>query len=237
VRLDGMLPVAEIDTIFLPRVDGLACFATEQDAIDAVAEATRYSDNCSPNSDLAVDTSASGPQCDLRVQSTAIDECGLIGDDEIQVRVDDTPPVVTCAVATNNLWPADDRMQDVGVSYTVDDNCNGSSMEVRFEVTSDEATSFGLKVKDTLGEVDPAPDAQLVRDAAGNLTQLMLRAQRRPDESADGRVYRIRVIAVDSCGLESFADCFVTVPHNMSTGSGLGFVYNSGQAFDATEVN
>jgi len=237
VRLDGTLPEVEIDTIFLPRVDGLACFATESEAIGTVAEATRYTDNCTATTGLVVDTRASGPQCDLTVESAAIDECGLIGQDEIQVRVDDTPPVVTCSIATNNLWPADDTMRDVGFTYTVNDNCNGTSMDVRFEVTSDEATSFGLKVKDTLGEVDPAPDAQLVRDAAGGVGQLLLRAQRRPDSSADGRVYRVRVIATDSCGLESFADCFVTVPHNMSTGPDLGFVYNSGQNFDATGVN
>lgn len=237
VRLDGTLPEVEIDTIFLPRVDGLACFATEFEAIGTVAEATRFSDNCTAVTGLVVDTRSSGPQCDLTVESVAIDECGLIGVDEIQVRVDDTPPVVTCSIATNNLWPADDTMRDVGFSYTVNDNCNGTSMDVRFEVTSDEATSFGLKVKDTLGEVDPAPDAQLVRNAAGDVTQLLLRAQRRPDSSSDGRVYRVRVIAVDSCGLESFADCFITVPHNMSMGTNLGFVYNSGQFFDATGVN
>ena len=237
VRLDGTLPEVEIDTIFLPRVDGLACFATESEAITTIAEATHFSDNCTATTGLVVDTRSSGPQCDLNVESAAVDECGLTGVDEIQVRVDDTPPVVTCSIATNNLWPADDTMRDVGFSYTVNDNCNGTSMDVRFEVTSDEATSFGLKVKDTNGEVDPAPDAQLARDANGNVIQLMLRAQRRPDSSADGRVYRVRVIATDSCGLESFADCFVTVPHNMSTGPNLGFVYNSGQEFDATGVN
>ena len=237
VRLDGTLPEVEIDTIFLPRVDGLACFATESDAIETIAEATRFSDNCTAVTGLVIDTRSSGPQCDLTVESAAVDECGLMGVDEIQVRVDDTPPVVTCSIATHNLWPADDTMRDVGFSYTINDNCNGTSMDVRFEVTSDEATSFGLKVKDTNGEIDPAPDAQLIPDAAGGVARLLLRAQRRPDSSADGRVYRVRVIATDSCGLESFADCFATVPHNMSTGSNLGFVYNSGQVFDATGVN
>jgi hypothetical protein len=237
VRLDGTLPQVEIDAIFLPRVDGLACFATQSDAILTVAEATRYADNCTATTRLNVATRASGPQCDLIVESVAVDECGLVGVDDVQVRVDDTPPVVSCSIATNNLWPADDAMRDVGFTYSVSDNCDGTLLDVRFEVTSDEATSFGLKVKDTLGQFDPAPDAQLVRDASGGVSQLLLRAQRRPDSSADGRVYRVRVIATDSCGQESFADCFATVPHNMSTGSGLGFVYNSGQVFDATGVN
>jgi len=237
VRLDGKAPEVEIEAVFLPRVDGLACFPTRQEALDTIAEATSFSDNCSPTTDLVVDTRSSGQNCNLRIQSTAIDECGLVGADEIRVRVDDTPPVVSCSVGSNNLWPADDTMRDVGFSYTVNDNCDGTSTEVRIEVTSDEATAFGLKVKDALGEVDPAPDAQLVRDANGDVTHVLLRAQRRPDQSADGRVYRIRVIAVDSCGLENFADCFVTVPHNMSSGTGLGFVYNSGQVFDATGVN
>jgi hypothetical protein len=237
VRLDGTEPVVGIDAIFLPRVDGLACFESVQRAVDTVVEATRASDNCSPLAGLTMETTSSGAECDLVVRSVAMDECGLIGADEIQVRVDKAPPVVTCSVDVDNLWPADDTMRDVGFSYTVNDNCNGSAMDVRVDVTSDEATAYGLKVKSTQNEVDPSPDATLVRLSDGTVTDVLLRAQRRPDKSADGRVYRIRVTATDSCGLESFADCFVTVPTNFSTGPGVGAVFNSGQEFDATSVN
>jgi hypothetical protein len=123
-------------------------------------------------------------------------------------------------------------MRDVGFSYTVSDDCDGAALDVRFDVTSDEPTAFGLKVKTTHDEEDPAPDAEFNGDG-----QLMLRAQRRSDTSSDGRVYRIRVTATDSCGLESFADCFVAVPSNFSNGTGLGAVFNSGQNFDATGIN
>ena len=237
VRLDGAEPLVDIDAIFLPRVDGLACFETVQRAVETVGEATRASDNCSPLAGLTMETTSSGPECGLVVRSVAMDECGLIGADEVQVRVDSVPPVVTCSVDVDNLWPANDTMRDVGFSYTVNDNCNGSVMDVRVEVTSDEATAYGLKVKSTQNEVDPSPDATIVRLSDGTVTDVLLRAQRRPDKSADGRVYRIRVIATDSCGLESFDDCFVTVPTNFSNGPGVGAVFNSGQEFDATSVN
>lgn len=237
VRLDGTAPEVEIDTIFLPRVDGLACFESVAEAIDTVREATRFSDNCSARSDLALDTIASGPECSLTVRSSAIDECGRLGTDSVRVRVDDAAPQVSCSVAREILWPADGTLHDVGFAFSATDDCDGNDLDLEFVVTSDESTFFGLKVQDEKGETDPAPDAEIDYDATGVATAIRLRAQRRADVGSDGRVYRIRVIATDSCGARSHADCFVAVPHHLESGSGDGFVFNSGQRFDATGVN
>jgi hypothetical protein len=74
---------------------------------------------------------------------------------------------------------------------------------------SDEPTLYAYTLA---AGADPTPDAVVQRNASGAITGIQRRAQRSQSSPADGRIYRIRLTATDSCGLQSFADCFVTVP-------------------------
>ena len=171
--------------------------------------------------------------CDIDVTSTAEDECGFSSSDSVTVRVDTTPPVVTCSVEQHLLWPADDTLVDVGFQMTAFDNCEDNP-DVEVFVTSDETTSLLYPVH---GSDDPSPDAVVQRDGQGNVQRILLRAQRRQTSAYDGRVYRIRLVATDSCGLSSETECFVSVPKVFSSGNGAGSVVNSGQFHDATKIN
>lgn len=80
----------------------------------------------------------------------------------------------------------------------------------------------------------------MIEHEADGSYRVLLRAQRRaavPEAANDGRVYRIRVTATDSCGLSSYTDCFVQVPFEVTPISGIGQAANNGQIFDATRVN
>ena len=61
----------------------------------------------------------------------------------------------------------------------------------------------------------------------------MLRAERSDYGPADGRLYRIRVVATDGCGLASQTDCWVDVPRQLNKGQGV----NTGQKYRADRQN
>ena len=144
-------------------------------------------------------TTFSGDACNLEIRETASDKCGNSSSDALTVRVDRTTPVVSCAVATNVLYPANNAMVNVGFTYQA--KRRASYMRAAGS--------------------DPAPDAVVERNASGAITRILLRVQR-SQTSPDGRVYRIRLTATDSCGLQSYADCFVTVPRtNRGPGSAV----------------
>jgi hypothetical protein len=139
-------------------------------------------------------------------------------------------------VAEEILWPPDQRMVDIGYVLEVEDNCD-ESPDIDLKVTSDEAT--GLAWETTLNggvHPDPYPDAIVERFEDGGIGRIQLRAERRQTNTSnfDGRVYRIRVVATDACGLMSAVECFVTVPPHQP---GPGSAVNSGQHFDATLYN
>jgi hypothetical protein len=234
VLVDDTPPDVNIETLLLPDVDGLACFASAGDALSTVAEAARLSDNCTAIDDLELTIDGGDDLCNFEITTTVEDACGFTSQDGVVVRVDDTPPVVMCAVERALLWPPDEGMADIGFSYVLSDNCDGSHPDLKVEITSDEPTSYNLQVH---GEDDATPDAVIERTADGAIAGILLRAQRRQTVADDGRVYRIRLTATDSCGLSSRTDCYVTVPKTYSPGQDEGQVVNSGQYYDVTEIN
>jgi len=238
VRVDDTPPAVKIDSLLIPSRNGLSCFDSIAEAMATVSEAAVVTDNCTARQDLAIATTTAGNACNLEVITTASDQClGVTtgaSSDSLIVRVDNQPPMVTCSVATELLWPADDRLVDVGLNLVVSDDCDGTATHYDVTVTSDEPTMYNLRVS---GDQDPAPDAFIERLPNGTVQRVLLRAQRRQDSSDDGRVYRIRVVATDSCGLSSHSDCFVTVPKNYKPPTDAGMIVNSGQLFDATEIN
>jgi hypothetical protein len=231
VRVDGSAPEVDIRRLLIPAVSGLACFGTQQAAQQAVEEATVASDNCTLPEDLVRNTTLSGDACNLEIRESVTDECGQTSSDALTVRVDAAPPVVSCAVAQDVLYPANDEMVDIGFSYQATDNCEPDGPQIDVEVLSDEPTFYAYSV---IAGADPSPDAVVERGAGGTITRILLRAQRSQTKPADGRVYRIRLLATDSCGLRSHADCYVTVPR---TSPGPGSAVNSGLDSDATVGN
>jgi len=235
VRLDHAAPDVNIERLLLPDVRGRLCFASEAGAVGEVEEATTISDNCTDRSDLSFMTTAAptgGNTCDRLVTSMATDTCGLSTTDAVVTRIDTEPPVVTCSVTQPILWPADSTMRDVGFAMTVSDNCGAQDVTVDVKVTSDEPTSLDLSVQ---GANDPVPDATIVGNGLGGISAILIRAERQQTQSADGRVYRIRVTGTDGCGNSSFADCYVSVPKSLS--NNRSELVNSGQMFDATVAN
>jgi len=232
VVVDGTPPLVDIQTLLLPSVDGRFCFASPSQAISAIENSTSISDNCTPLSDLnLLTTTTGGPVCDMTVTRSATDGCGRIGQETLPVRIDSSPPSLSCSVASPTLWPANGSMVDVGFNLTVGDRCDPyDEIDIVVTVTSDEPTALA---RQTLSGNDPFPDAQLIRGADGNVETIMLRAERSDYGPADGRVYRIRVVATDSCGLESQTDCWVEVPRELSRGQGV----NSGQKYRADRQN
>lgn len=231
VRVDATPPVVDVKRLLIPTVKGLACFPTQAAAQLAVDTATVAKDNCTLPEDLIRNTTFSGDACNLEIRETATDECGQSSFDALTVRVDQTAPVVSCGVATNVLYPANDTLVDVGFTYQATDNCEPNGPKLDVSVMSDEPTLYAYTLS---AGADPAPDAVVERNAGGGITRILLRAQRSQSTTGDGRVYRIRLTATDSCGLQSYTDCFVTVPR---TSPGPGSAVNSGLDFDATAIN
>ena len=234
VRVDGSSPDVMIESLKIPSVNGLSCFSSEADAVATVAQATGYSDNCTAHDDLVFTTSTSGNACNLTVTSTVADDCSGVttspSSDSLLVRVDNEPPTLSCSVAQPILWTPDETLVDVGFQLNLGDNCDPMpSLDV--SVTSDESTRYAYV---TANGNDPYPDAVVERTPTGGIQRILLRAQRRNTNVStfDGRVYRIRVVATDACGLSSSTECWVSVPNSSNSTA-----VNSGQNYDATQEN
>ena len=109
----------------------------------------------------------------------------------VNVTVTDTePPAITASVALSPLWPPNNKLVDVGLTFNAVDNGGGVTTQV--VVYSDEPA----------GKDD---------DAVG---MLQLRAQR--EGSGDGRVYLIRITATDAFSNTSHSCLTVVVPKSQS---------------------
>ncbi len=155
------------------------------------------------------------------VTFSATDSSGNTGSAQSDLTVQDTtPPEISCAVATSELWPPNHSFVDVGLSADAMDTCDGMAPAIEITVTSDEhpATEKGA------GGPQHCPDAIVGDDGS-----VQLRAER--SGSGDGRVYVITTMATDSCGNVATCDASVGVPHNRGPG---GDPIDSGQLFDPT---
>jgi hypothetical protein len=152
---------------------------------------------------------------------TATDYCGRINSCvQIINVVDTTPPEIILSVMQDTLWPPNHKMVDVGLNFEVADNCD-TEPDVSIEVTSDEPTTTAPGA----GGSEHAPDAEITDDG-----RILLRAER--SGKGDGRVYVINVNAPDECGNNSSLSIPVKVNHNKKKDA-----INSGQSYDATQIN
>jgi hypothetical protein len=134
----------------------------------------------------------------------------------------DSAPTVAASVEKDHLWPVSHGMVDVGFSFEASAGIESDIPVVtEIKVTSDEATSTA----DGAGGPFKAPDAEITEDG-----RILLRAER--SELSDGRVYEIKVIATDAFGNHSE----VNIPVRVNVEKTVEAI-NSGQNFDATQVN
>ena len=213
----------------LRRTVEMRCYRTLAAAKLATYRHTSATDDCNEAElDLPQGTIPDG-SCDAVIQITATDGCDNVSSAiETVLTVDDDPPLIECHVTLDSLAPANNAFVNVGLSYTVSDECDGAPL-VELTVTSDEptATSYG-----SAAGTAQAPDALITRLDNGQF-ELLLRAERSSSPHGDGRVYRARVQATDRCGNSSFADCLVSVSQTTPATQAI----NSGQNFDATAIN
>jgi uncharacterized delta-60 repeat protein len=112
------------------------------------------------------------------------------------------PPVIAGAAASPGvLWPANHKMIDVRVSYTVtDDRDAAAAVQCSLSVASNEP------VRGT-GDGDTAPDWQVV-----DSHRVRLRAER--SGSGNGRTYTVTITCTDTAGASSTQQVKVQVPKN-----------------------
>jgi hypothetical protein len=115
---------------------------------------------------------------------------------------DATPPTVTCAVIDSTLFPLNHNLINVGLSAMVSDD-QDPNPTVQVFVFGDEDD------EDIAGAALHSPDAKAI-----GLGTLRLRAER--NDSGDGRVYLIVVVATDASGNVGFDCCTVTVSYSNS---------------------
>lgn len=141
------------------------------------------SDNC-PATTLASSRSdnmalnAPYPAGETLVTWTATDASGNSSSAVQRVRAEDNeaPVILGLSVDKPQLFPANGKMVDVAVNYTVTDNCGGA--KPRLDISSNETDSGS------------SPDWEIV-----DLNHVRLRAERNP--SGSGRIYTITVTTYD----------------------------------------
>jgi len=114
----------------------------------------------------------------------------------ILVRIDATPPTVSCSASPNSLWPANQQMRDVVVRIDVADALSGAAGFVLGTVSSDEPGT-GDVAGWSLGT--PDREGQLRATRAGN---------------GDGRTYTLVYLAKDVAGNSASCTVPVAVAHD-----------------------
>jgi hypothetical protein len=117
----------------------------------------------------------------------------------VTVKIDKTPPTVTCSATPNVLWPPNQQMVNVSTSVTVTDALSGSAGYDLLGVTSSEPNSS----QDIAGWSVGGPD-----------TAGLLRASRAP--AGPGRIYALSYQATDQAGNSAGCVTTVVVPHDQS---------------------
>jgi hypothetical protein len=113
------------------------------------------------------------------------------------VRIDKTPPRVSCSVRPKSIWPPNHKMVSVKTSVAVSDSVSGSAGFTLTRVRSNEPLAHG----DIQGFVvgTPATAGKLVADRLG---------------TGKGRVYTLTYNGLDVAGNSALCQTAVTVPHD-----------------------
>lgn len=115
--------------------------------------------------------------------------------------VNELPVIAGAAASPGVLWPANHKMIDVRVSYTVtDDRDPATAVQCSLSVASNEPANG-------TGDGDTAPDWQVV-----DSHRVLLRAERAG--SGNGRTYTVTITCTDTAGASSTHQVKVQVPKN-----------------------
>jgi hypothetical protein len=133
--------------------------------------------------------------------------CGTVGSLSpfaLLVPVDVTPPIVTCSVSPNVLWPPNHKLVSVTAIVTVADAQSGPAGFTLTSVTSSEPDNGR-------GDGDVPNDIQGFAIGAASISG-RLRAER--SGAGRGRVYTLTYTGRDQAGNSATCTATVTVPHN-----------------------
>jgi microsomal dipeptidase-like Zn-dependent dipeptidase len=125
------------------------------------------------------------------------------------VKIDMTPPVVTCVASPASLWPANHKLVSVSVALTCADALSGSVCTLVEAISSE--LDNGLGDGDTAGDI-----SGFILGSEGLLGSL--RAERAG--TGTGRVYTLGYRGVDLAGNAAECRTTVVVPHDQGNGSG-----------------
>jgi hypothetical protein len=130
----------------------------------------------------------------------------------VTVKIDKTPPDITCTASPSILKLANHKLVDVTVAVQVTDALSGPAGFTLKAVTSNEADN-GLGDGDTVGDIQgftlggPDSSGQLRAERAGKGT---------------GRTYRLLYEGKDAAGNTASCSAIVTVPGNQGQGNPVG---------------
>ena len=140
-----------------------------------------------------------------------MDDDGGQGSASVTIDVNTPPDCSTVTPSLDTLWPANHKLQTVGISGATD--ADGDTVTLTITgVTQDEPLNG-------LGDGDTSPDAEHV---PGHADQVLLRAER--SGPGDGRVYRLAFGGNDGRG----GMCSATVNTTVVKGQGQGAAVDSG---------
>jgi hypothetical protein len=153
------------------------------------------SSSCGPVT-LSNDTNGTTLQC------TATNGVFLSGTASVTIKIDKTPPTVSCSVTPDTLWPPNHKLVAVTATVTVNDALSGKAGFVLQSVTSNEPD-------DGLGDGDTANDIQGFSVGTPSVTG-QLRAER--SGSGNGRIYTLVYQGKDIAGNQATCSTTVRVP-------------------------
>jgi hypothetical protein len=136
----------------------------------------------------------------LTLTCNAVNAAGRSSSRAVTVKIDKTPPLLTCAATPSLLWPPNGDMVPVVIAVTVEDALSGVATFV--------LQSF------TVGDPSAGPQAVTGFVAGTQTTNGLVQALR--TGTAAARVYTFRYASNDAAGLIGLCTALVVVPHDMS---------------------
>jgi hypothetical protein len=115
----------------------------------------------------------------------------------VTVKIDKTPPTITCSASPNTLWPPTHKLVDVATAVTVADVGSGPAGYTLVSVTSNEGDIASEMAGFVVGT--PATHGQLLAERDGG---------------GSGRVYTLTYRGTDQAGNTARCSATVTVPHD-----------------------
>jgi probable HAF family extracellular repeat protein len=131
---------------------------------------------------------------------SAVNGVGGVSSRSVTVKIDKTPPVLTCAATPSMVWPPNGNMVPVSIAVTVRDALSGT-------------TAFTLH---SFSVDDPTASPQTVTGFAVGTpsTNGFVEALRRG--TGEARVYAFTYTSIDAAGVTGSCTAQVVVPHDVS---------------------